>query len=64
MTAALIIRACLSIDIPLFLRHSHEVQTILRESTQLHSQRRPSGAANVIGRNTGLDVAGFLEQTV
>lgn len=37
--AALIIRVCLSIDIPSFLCHGHELQTILRECTQVHSQR-------------------------
>lgn len=38
MTAALIILLCLSIDIPPFLCHGHELQTILRERTQAHSQ--------------------------
>lgn len=31
MTAALIIQPCLSVDIPIFLRLGHELQTILRE---------------------------------
>lgn len=38
MTAALIILVYLSIDIPPFLCHGHELQTILRECTQVHSQ--------------------------
>lgn len=38
MTAALIILVCLSIDIPPFLCHGHELQTSLRECTQAHSQ--------------------------
>lgn len=44
MTAAIIILACLSTDVPSFLCHGHELQTILRECTQVHyhcSQAEP-----------------------
>lgn len=54
MTAALIILVCLSIDIPPFLYHGHELQTILRECTLTV---QPSRATNAIGRNIALDVA-------
>ena len=42
MTAALIIQPCLSVDIPLLLRHGHELQTILGVyTTPLAAQAEP-----------------------
>lgn len=50
MTAALIILLCLSVDIPPFLCHGPEVQTILRERENTSPlSMKPSRATNATG---------------